>query len=61
MLNLNNFEHQAYLEQFRVRNRVEETPLGSSFEPDVTETTGDRYNLISVVGLVLFVIMLILV
>jgi hypothetical protein len=58
MENLTPFEQAAYDEQFRVRNRVSGTPLGSSFTPDITPTKSDNHILISIIGLVAFGVLL---
>ena len=60
-MNLTPFEQLAYDEQYRVRNRISHPQLGASFTPDITETQSDRDILVSIVGLILFVIVLLLV
>lgn len=52
------FEQAAHNEQYRAHNYVSGPSLTSSFTPDITETTGDKYNLVSVVGIILFIVML---
>lgn len=52
------FEQAAYDEQYRKRSNITGPALASSFTPDITETTGDKYNLVSAVGIILFIVML---
>jgi uncharacterized membrane protein YdfJ with MMPL/SSD domain len=53
------FEQKAYDMQYRVKNRVSGPELGQ--EVDIRETRADRDILLSIIGLVVFVVFLILI
>ena len=55
------FENKAYQQQHKTRNRVSGLELGSTYTPDTRLTRSDRHIILSVVGLILFIIMLMLV